>query len=59
LKFEISLTTKTRIKKRLDDYDRLTDWIRPLARGLAIYSLTAENPTFPAWNWHSRCTIVA
>ena len=27
--------------KRLDDYDRLTDWIRPLARGLAMhYSLT-------------------
>ena len=23
-----------------DDYERLTDWIRPLARGLAIYSLT-------------------
>jgi hypothetical protein len=22
------------------DYDRLADWIRPLARGLAIYSLT-------------------
>jgi hypothetical protein len=22
------------------DYDRLTDWIRSLARGLAIYSLT-------------------
>jgi hypothetical protein len=22
------------------DYDRLTDWIRPLARGLAIYRLT-------------------
>ena len=22
------------------DYDRLTYWIRPLARGLAIYSLT-------------------
>ena len=22
------------------EYDRLTDWIRPLARGLAIYSLT-------------------
>jgi hypothetical protein len=31
------------------DYDRLTDWIRPLARGLAIHSLTdSENPTFPA-----------
>ena len=30
----------TSIKKRLDDYDRLTDWICPLARGLAIYSLT-------------------
>jgi hypothetical protein len=30
----------TSIKKRLDDYDRLTDWIRPLARRLAIYSLT-------------------
>jgi hypothetical protein len=29
----------TSIKKRLDDYDRLTDWIRPLARRLA------ENPT--------------
>jgi hypothetical protein len=26
--------------KRLDDYDRLTDWISPLAHGLAIYSLT-------------------
>jgi hypothetical protein len=26
--------------KRLDDYDRLTDWIRPLARGLATNSLT-------------------
>ena len=26
--------------KRLDDYDRLTDWIHPLARGLPIYSLT-------------------
>jgi hypothetical protein len=26
--------------KRLDDYDSLTDWIRPLARGLPIYSLT-------------------
>jgi hypothetical protein len=26
--------------KRLDDYDRLTDWIRPLALELAIYSLT-------------------
>jgi hypothetical protein len=24
----------------IDDYDRLTDWIRPLARGLAIHSLT-------------------
>jgi hypothetical protein len=24
----------------IDDYDRLTDWIRHLARGLAIYSLT-------------------
>jgi hypothetical protein len=23
-----------------DDYDRLTDWIHPLAHGLAIYSLT-------------------
>ena len=22
------------------DYDRLTDWNRPLARGLAIYNLT-------------------
>jgi hypothetical protein len=30
----------TSIKKRLDDYDRLTDWVRPFARGLAIYSLT-------------------
>ena len=30
----------TSFKKRLDDYDRLTDWIRLLARGLAIYSLT-------------------
>ena len=26
--------------KRLDDYDRLTDWIRPLARRLPISSLT-------------------
>jgi hypothetical protein len=26
--------------KRLVDYDRLTDWIRLRARGLAIYSLT-------------------
>jgi hypothetical protein len=26
--------------KRLDDYDRLIDWIHPLERGLAIYSLT-------------------
>jgi hypothetical protein len=26
--------------KGLDDYDRLTDWIHPLARGRAIYSLT-------------------
>ena len=26
--------------KRLDDYDRLTGWIRPLALGLPIYSLT-------------------
>jgi hypothetical protein len=26
--------------KRLDDYDRLTDWIRPLAHGLPIHSLT-------------------
>jgi hypothetical protein len=30
----------TSIKKRLDDYDRLTDWVRPFARGLAIHSLT-------------------
>jgi hypothetical protein len=35
-----ALTTITSIKKGLDDYDRLTDWIRPLARGLAIHSLT-------------------
>jgi hypothetical protein len=28
------------IKKRLDDYDGLTDWTRPLARGLAKNSLT-------------------
>jgi len=42
----------------IDDYDRLTDWIRPLARGLAIYSLTDSwKPNLPAWNWHSRCTI--
>jgi len=26
--------------KRLDDYVRLTDWIGPRARGLAIHSLT-------------------
>ena len=28
------------MKKRLDDYDRLTDWIRPLERGLAKNSST-------------------
>jgi hypothetical protein len=40
--------TITSIKKRLDDYDRLTDWIRPLARGLAIYSLTDSwKPNLP------------
>ena len=37
LKLEIKLRTITSIKKHLGDYDRLTDWIRPLARGLAIY----------------------
>ena len=28
------------MEKRLDDYDRLTDWMSPLARELAIYNLT-------------------
>jgi len=28
------------MNNNVDDYDKLTDWIRPLARGLAIYSLT-------------------
>jgi hypothetical protein len=32
----------------IDDYDRLTDCIRPLARGLAIYSLTdSRKPNIP------------
>jgi hypothetical protein len=32
----------------IDDYDRLTDWIRPLTRGLAIYSLTDSwKPNLP------------
>jgi hypothetical protein len=31
-----------------NDYDRLTDWIRPLACGLAIYSLTDSwKPNLP------------
>jgi hypothetical protein len=36
----LHITVKQVLKKRLDDYDILTDWILPLARGLAIYSLT-------------------
>ena len=34
--------------RRLDDYDRLTDWIRPLARGLAIYSFDRQLKTQPS-----------
>ena len=30
------------------DHDRLTDWVRPLARGLAIYSLTRQLKTQPS-----------